>query len=49
MYMSIETSYKEEGGCIIEDAPLAVGAGAVHLDGGKAKRLGFFVEVLSSR
>ena len=33
----------------MEAAPLAVGAGAMYLDGGKAKHPGVFVEVLRDR
>ena len=32
---SIETAYEEEGEYVLDVAPLAVGAGAVYLDGGR--------------
>ena len=46
---SIEPAYEEEGEHVLDVAPLAVGAGAVYLDGGKSKRQGFIVEVFSYR
>ena len=43
--MSIYTAYKEEVKYVIEAVPLAVGAGAVDLSGGREKHPGVFVEV----
>ena len=40
---------KEQGGRVLKAATLTVGAGVVDLAGGKAKRLGVFVEVLRDR
>ena len=39
-------AYEEEVVYGLDAAPYAVGAGAVELDGGEAKRLGLFMEVL---
>ena len=42
-------AYKDKGGRVLKAAPITVGAGAVDLDGGKAKRPGFFVGVWRER
>ena len=46
---SIETAYEDEGGCILEAAPLAVSTGVVDSAGEKGKCTGFFVGVLRER
>ena len=43
---SVEKTYKEEGLCVLEAAPLEIGAGVMGSSGGKEKRPGVFVEVL---
>ena len=46
---SVEKSKVEEVECLLEAAPLAVGAGAEDLDGAKAKHPGVFMELLRDR
>ena len=38
-YRSIQMYHKDEGGRLIEDAPLMVGSGVMDLSGGKAKHM----------
>ena len=45
-YRSVEKIYKKEGERVIEDALLAVGAGAAESAGLKVNRPGVFMEVL---
>ena len=45
-YRSVDTVYEKLEEHILKAEPLAVGTGEVGSAGGKAKRLGVFVEVL---
>ena len=44
-YRYVETVYKKEGKRILEVAPIVVCARAVESSGGKAKRLGVFLDI----